>query len=609
MVGPRTPKPLEVKASTIVGAGEGAFSGKRFNCTSFFYFFWLQCVQLYMFLFGFFLVVNFIKNGEFIQPYCGILRCEKCVKERYPGGSRVHKTGYLMLLDDQMESDFRLYVDADISSCEMPDEVLPSLGQSRKINSSRGTRFKPNVDIQELNFFATRDILPGEELLADYPHDGLRGTRRPKATTTHSSREEVLGGVGRCSEEVVEKVTLSERTLTRSSKEEGESANREAQAQAAAGSEGKKGVGVLEEQPKKKLDIFLDPINLPATTDEAEITSISLLSGLTIQSLICSSGNEMCKAIMSSVPFDHVIRVAPSLRVLEHMGENEAAAVFRAELGNFVNRYRPTKHEISWLRSKMVVEASPSSPSRNDYVPLSWSSFAELCLEPGRILGDLGWQVAADYLNIGVTIWTLSPGWENIIFNRRLIPSFGPPVLYDVNIVEEEQPLGGIKLFIILTWGGECPASEFLPVTQPRGVLAVHEKAKIWQSYMVERRVFEPPITLLNAYVNVQAMIARQVCEPLIPSWLNVSGQSLHVVCLQEKEAKIEVCFVDDVSEEEQECDSCSDDDCKSSQSGDDDSVFSSLFASSHSGDFVMMTVRGGASSQPGSAGSRCVWC
>lgn len=127
-----------------------------------------------MFCFG--IKVGIIKKDELVQPYCGFWRCEGCVVQMYPGGARIHQNSYLMVEDPETEADFRMYIDADISRCGIN---MPSgLGQSRKINSCRRTRFKANVYIKDLNFYALRDIVAGEELLADYPYGGAHSSSR-----------------------------------------------------------------------------------------------------------------------------------------------------------------------------------------------------------------------------------------------------------------------------------------------------------------------------------------------------------------------------------------------------------------------------------------------
>jgi hypothetical protein len=279
------------------------------------------------------------------------------------------------------------------------------------------------------------------------------------------------------------------------------------------------------------------------------------------------------------------------LENFEKLAGNEAAALFRDELGKYVNRYRPTKNDLEWLRVNMLAEDdSPSCPSKkNGYVPpLSWNSFAELCQEPGRFLGDLGWQVAAEFFNLGVTFWTLSLGSEYIMFNRRLIPSFGSAV-YDVNIIEKETINGRGKLVVVVRWGDAQPASRLLPVART-GVLAANDKAKQWQSYMVERRTRRktssatPPITVLNAYVNMQAIVwGKLVVTP--HTCTAAATISCYVeIRLHENEDMIEVSIVDGGVPDKQESDSyySLDYDCSSSEDS------------------------GGAPSQSASAGCRC---
>ena len=85
----------------------------------------------YPFLFIFFLFfccwfceVDSIGKDEYIQPYLGFWRCEGCVKQRHPGGPNVYVNHYLMVEDDQMDPDFRMYVDSEFRPGEMSEALL-----------------------------------------------------------------------------------------------------------------------------------------------------------------------------------------------------------------------------------------------------------------------------------------------------------------------------------------------------------------------------------------------------------------------------------------------------------------------------------------------------
>ena len=389
-----------------------------------------------------------------------------------------------MVEDDQMDPDFRMYVDSEFRPGEMSEALRPKFGLARKINSSRGTRMTPNVYIKDLCFYALRDILPGEELLASYdfnrsaPKQSKSSLKKcpPLPISTPSSQ---ASGLIASPSHVVKLLDFPAMSIT-------------------------------------ARDIILQPLYQP-TASEAS-TTISFSSGLTIRS-IEKSKYEMHEALMACVPFGYIAGLVPALQGLVKAGNSAAGCILlREELGKYIHRFRPTESELRWLRA-----------DNNAVKPeLSWSSFAELCQHPGQFLGDLGWQVAADFFCVSVTFWRRKQG--GIMFHRRLLPSVGR-AHHSVNVVETTgQNLvvdSRQKLTVVPAWGNVCP-SAWLPVTRRRGLLAVlSEQAQNWQRHIVETRRARPrtassadvengtpPMTLLNAYVNIQAILWDKVKVP-----------------------------------------------------------------------------------------------
>ena len=276
------------------------------------------------------------------------------------------------------------------------------------------------------------------------------------------------------------------------------------------------------------------------------ITIISVSSGVRLEKIKPAGHGTIVDAILQCAD-SRKTAFGDVLLQIQGMDDGAGGVALRDAIGRYIQCFKPSQAQMGLLRHESCVAFKRS----NAPAPaITWDSFAELCKEPGRFLGDLGWQVASDVFHVGVTFWTLKSG--DLVFSRRLVPSAGA-INFDVNIVERVGKTAQEKPdFVVVDWGNGGPvSSQHLPVTRRRGIVAVrHQHAIRWRSKIVAEKKDVTkdvlPKTLLHAYVNLQEILWGKGLPANSPPFARLRFNT-------DSNSSIDIFFDDGTSAEEKE--------------------------------------------------------